>query len=48
LGQFASPLIFSLIAIIFQGQGIRFNFLAGSVMAGISAIVILAIVVVKR
>jgi MFS family permease len=48
LGQFASPLIFSLIAIIFQGQGIRFNFLAGSVMAGISSIVILAIVVVKK
>ncbi len=48
LGQFASPLVFSLVSALIYSDGIRGNFLTGSVVAGVATIIFLVLLVVKR
>lgn len=48
LGQFISPLVFTIIATVFQAEGIRFDFLAGAVLSGIAGVVFIVALVFQR
>lgn len=47
LGQFASPLVFSLIGVVFSLEGVRFDFFSGAVMAGVAAVVFFGVGIIR-
>jgi EamA domain-containing membrane protein RarD len=48
LGQFISPLVFTLIASVFHSEVIRTDFLAGAVISGFTGIVFMGYLIFKR
>ena len=47
-GQFISPLVFTVIASVFHRADIRFDFLAGAVLTGFAAIVLIVVLVFRK
>ena len=47
-GQFVSPLVFTVIASVFQRTDIRFDFLAGAVLTGFAAVVLIVVLVFRK